>query len=123
MGPIYTNNKLAISQPHRWTSVTLANGESFDGTDYTTHSSQRLQIQGGIGKATWRWGEGFIIQPSADIGTLDVIPYGDWVDNQKSYTNLATQYLYSLIAGVWNEARVIKVTNNTGSSITFNIGI
>jgi len=121
MGPIYQNNKVAISQPHRWTSVTLANGESFDGTDKATHSTQLTTLQRNQFK--WNWSDGFIIQPSSDITELEVIPYGDFVDNYKEYTDLVNKKLYSLTAGVWHEARVVKIINNTGSSITFNIGI
>jgi hypothetical protein len=121
MGPIYQNNKVAISQPHRWTSVTLTNGSSFDGTDKATHTSQLTTLQ--RNKKKWNWSDGFIIQPSTDITELEVIPYGDYVDNDKEYTDLVNKKLYGLPAGVWHEARIIKVINNTGSSITFNIAI
>lgn len=121
MAQIYQNNKQAISQPHRWVSVTLAADAVFDGTDKVTHTAQWVDIKSP--KKRWFWGDGFLIQPSADISELEVIPYGHYDENYKDMTDLAYQSLYGLLAGQWHEARVIKVHNNTGAEITFNIGV
>jgi len=122
MGSITKENIPAVTNPTWSTTITLADGETFDGTDSTTDTySARL---GGVYYGSWPWGRGFVIKPEADIalGGATAVMWQDYYTNEKRSVSTAQTVDKQFTGNVWNEDILIKLTNNTGASLTLEIG-
>jgi hypothetical protein len=117
---LYKNNRPAITNPDWQQRITIANGATFDGTDSVTDTqSARL---GDAYYGSWPWSNGFLVKPAADLTDIPVVMYQDYNLNEKRGVSTAQTVNTNLLGGVWNEERIIKITNNTGVALTINIG-
>ena len=115
---ITKENIPAVTNPTWSTTITLADGATFDGNDSTTDTySARL---GG----SWPWSRGFVIKPPNDIalGDATAAMWQDYYTNEKRGNGTAQEVDKQFTGNVWNEDIMIRFTNKTGSELTLEIG-
>jgi hypothetical protein len=117
---INVDSRAAVTNVQFSQTITIPNGSTFDGTDSATDPlSARI---GSEYYGSWPWSKGFLVKPSADVTTgLTVVMWEDFNTNEKG-TQTATFVDKTLVGGIWNEDLIIKMTNNTGSDLTLEIG-
>jgi hypothetical protein len=122
---INVDSRAAVTNVQFSQTITIPNGSTFDGADSVNDPlSARI---GGSGTnnyyGSWPWSKGFVVKPSADITTgLTVVMWEDYNMNEKRGCQTATDVDKTLTGSVWNEDLIIRITNNTGSPLTLEIG-
>ena len=118
---INVDSRAAVTNVQFSNTITIPNGSTFDGTD-SANDPLSARIGAGSYYGSWPWSKGFVVKPASDVTGITVNMWEDYYTNEKRGCQTAADVAKTLTGNVWNEDLIIRLTNNTGSDLTLEIG-